>query len=185
MDFSIDYYGWNQTGPFPKVSGSINADGQQLNIRFDVCESNLRAVHSVHNEMVCEDSCVEFFFAPYSFDPRYINIEVNPIGTVFASIGEGRHDRTLLTDEQICELGVRTTVDRSKIASYWTAQFMVPYSLISELFGLESVQQVTKIRCNFYKCGDLLPKPHWGSWKPVDTEQPDFHRSEFFCEVVL
>ena len=28
---------------------------------------------------------------------------------------------------------------------------------------------------NFYKCGDMLSKPHFLSWNPIDTPSPDFH----------
>ncbi len=38
---------------------------------------------------------------------------------------------------------------------------------------------------NFYKCGDETAVPHYGAWSPIDTPQPDFHRPEFFGEVVF
>ena len=34
---------------------------------------------------------------------------------------------------------------------------------------------------NLYKCGDNLSHPHFLSWQPIDTPQPDFHRPEFFA----
>ena len=185
MNFSINHYGWGQTGPFPEVSGSINTDGQQLIIKFDVREPEIRAVYSFHNEMVCNDSCVEFFFSPYPFDKRYINIEVNPIGTVLAYIGEGRHNRIPLSEEQIYSFGAKTTIDRSNALAHWTLQYVVPYSLIAEVYGQEPISEMNVIRCNFYKCGDSLKNPHWGSWMPIETENPDFHRPEYFVEVAL
>ena len=38
-------------------------------------------------------------------------------------------------------------------------------------------------RANVYKCGDLLPVPHFISWNPITTESPDFHRPEFFGQM--
>ncbi|MBP5277596.1 MAG: hypothetical protein J6Z18_03800, partial [Prevotella sp.] len=40
-------------------------------------------------------------------------------------------------------------------------------------------------RANFYKCGDLLPKPHFLSWNAVEIPQPDFHRPDQFGKVTF
>ena len=185
MNFTIEHYGWGQTGPFPAVGGMISADERQINIQFDVRETEIRAHHAIHNEMVCDDSCVEFFCLPYPFDPRYINIEINPVGTVHFAIGESRHNRLLLPAEHICALDVQTTVRRSSAAVHWTVKFTLPYTRIAEIYEQKPIAPGSVIHCNFYKCGDLLSSPHWGSWGPVRTEQPDFHRPEFFGEVAL
>ena len=36
------------------------------------------------------------------------------------------------------------------------------------------------MRANFYKCGDLLPRPHFLSWNAISLPRPDFHCPEFF-----
>jgi len=185
MEFYIDHYGWGQTGPFPKVKVDITSEMQQIVIHFDVFEKELRAVHAVHNEAVHEDSCVEFFACLYPSDPRYINIEINPIGTVHFGFGMDRYDRELLSFDCIHSLGVQTTVDRSGEMYNWTVDYAIPYDLITKIYGKESALSSDAIRCNFFKCGALLQAPHYGSWKPVGTEQPDFHRSGFFGEVNL
>ena len=38
---------------------------------------------------------------------------------------------------------------------------------------------------NFYKCADLTSTPHFLSWAPIDTPEPDFHRPEFFAPITL
>jgi hypothetical protein len=37
-----------------------------------------------------------------------------------------------------------------------------------------------KIKANFYKCGDKTEEPHYLSWSPIDTPEPDFHVPSFF-----
>jgi hypothetical protein len=37
-----------------------------------------------------------------------------------------------------------------------------------------------EIKANFYKCGDELQTPHFLSWNPIEIDQPDFHRPDFF-----
>ena len=41
------------------------------------------------------------------------------------------------------------------------------------------------IRANFYKCGDDTAYPHYGMWRPFQSDKPDFHRPEEFGEIWL
>jgi hypothetical protein len=38
---------------------------------------------------------------------------------------------------------------------------------------------------NFYKCGDETEYPHFGCWNLIASPVPDFHRPEYFGEIVL
>lgn len=40
-----------------------------------------------------------------------------------------------------------------------------------------------KVKANLYKCGDHLSKPHFLSWQPIDTPEPNFHVPQFFTEL--
>ena len=42
-----------------------------------------------------------------------------------------------------------------------------------------------RLRGNFYSCGDLSPAPYYAAWSEVDTGTPDFHRPEYFGELLL
>ena len=42
-----------------------------------------------------------------------------------------------------------------------------------------------RVRANFYKCGNALPHKHFLSWAEILTPRPDFHRPEYFKEIVL
>jgi len=185
MDFSVSHYGWGQVPPFPIVTGSIVADDGRIIVKFDVREYELRAVNTLHNSQVCEDSCVEFFCLPFADDPRYMNIEINPLGTAYFAVRTGRKDKVFATPSQIKALGILTTINRSEDDAFWTAEFSLSFELISELYGRDFAAPVTTLLCNFYKCGDMHKNPHWGSFSPVKTENPDFHRPEFFSEVHL
>ena len=41
------------------------------------------------------------------------------------------------------------------------------------------------MRCNAYKCGDLLERPHFLSWAPIPIAAPDFHRPDFFAPMQM
>ena len=38
----------------------------------------------------------------------------------------------------------------------------------------------TLLRGNCYKCGDLTDHPHYLSWSAINSETPNFHRSDDF-----
>jgi hypothetical protein len=50
------------------------------------------------------------------------------------------------------------------------------FSAIRNLSGVQA-------QANFYKCGDKLKQPHYLSWKPVLTSNPDFHQPKYFGEI--
>ena len=76
--------------------------------------------------------------------------------------------------------------DRS-FAGLWKAWTLIsrkPLSLEQSENNFDIVQN-GGLRGNFYKCGDLTATPHWGSWNPVGTGAPDFHRPEYFGKMPL
>jgi hypothetical protein len=50
--------------------------------------------------------------------------------------------------------------------------------------GFNSFQGL-KMTGNFYKCGDALESPHYLCWNHIKTEQPDYHRPEYFGELLF
>jgi hypothetical protein len=63
----------------------------------------------------------------------------------------------------------------------WTLTVEIPFSLL----GIDPDNLPESIRANFYKCGDGTSVPHYVSWNPIEVENPDFHRPEFFGELVM
>ena len=63
----------------------------------------------------------------------------------------------------------------------WRVTLLIPFHLI----GVDPEALPEKLRANFYKCGDCTAHPHFLSWSPIDTPNPDFHRPDFFGELLL
>jgi hypothetical protein len=59
-------------------------------------ESNVLAKYKSMNELVYEDSCLEFFQPLPEKSSRYLNFEFNSFGTMLLGIGAGRKGRALL-----------------------------------------------------------------------------------------
>ena len=150
-------------------------------VRMQSFETVLRAECRVPDGEVCRDSCMEFFvnFAPEK-GGDYLNLEVNPLGTLHCRLGPGRGGRRALPPE----LG-RPEVRCAVLPDRWTAELFLPLPFVGQLFGRGDFAPGELLRGNFYKCGDDTVCPHYGMWSPVISPTPDFHRPEYFGELVL
>jgi hypothetical protein len=54
-------------------------------------------------------------------------------------------------------------------------------------FGFDALTSLDGVAAaaNFYKVGSGLSVPHYLTWNPVGTPAPDYHRPEFFGEVLF
>ena len=67
----------------------------------------------------------------------------------------------------------------------WTAEYRIPLSFLRILYPEFSLRSGVSFRANCYKCGDKTVNPHFLAWNAVETAAPDFHRPEFFGEMIL
>lgn len=174
---------WRAFPYSPKVDFSIAHSGDYVYLKYFITEKHMRAVNTKSNEPVYEDSCVEFFI---SFDDTgYYNFECNSLGTFLVYFGKDLATRKPLSTETIEKIQTFTTFQRNvdDKSVNWTITWAIPISTFSNHLDLSLKGKAS--RANFYKCGDKLPEPHYISWSNITTEKPDFHRPEFFGEVVF
>ncbi len=180
--YAIDQVNWPGYDYRPKVRFNIGYGDHEIYIKYYVHEQYVMAQKSSSNQSVCEDSCVEFFVSPES-DGIYYNFEFNPIGTCLVGKGHGRHDSKPIDTAYIAKirrLGTMGTTpfDEKTGEQEWQLTIAIPL----EAFAGKDIQNLPgKIfHANFYKCGDKLTKPHYLTWNPVGTPNPDYHRPEYF-----
>ena len=181
--FDVNTVNWPSEFPYaPVCAGRIARTEGSLVVDFRVSGLDLRAQNKEDNGSQWEDSCVEFFVE----DPDgsvYYNFEVNALGKVLACSGAGRANRVRRPAEEmeaIARFASVSKVDTEKEGlQNWRVCIIIPF----ELIGIDPENLPKKIRANFYKCGDKTAHPHYVSWAPIDTPQPDFHRPEFFGEL--
>ena len=186
----INNYPWDENGYKPRVEVRFFYIGTRLCLHYTSFESEIVTKHRNMNEPVYEDSCIEFFFNP---DPinndRYFNFEINAIGTLLLGWGKDRHNRTLIDNGSLDIFNLKSSVDKDLVSeykdNYWTLEFEIPYSFIEEYYGKQSFLSGKKMKGNFQKCGDETRFPHYGSWNRIDTPSPDFHRPEYFGDLIL
>lgn len=177
---------WRNGYPYcPDVKVDLWHNNKSLFIRYVVTEDYTGAETIKDNGEVWKDSCVELFI---SFDNAgYYNIESNCIGKILMSHRKGRKTDVEYASSEILEsikressLGTKAISCR-KISEPWEMTLEIPATAFfkHELEGFSDLQA----KCNIYKCGDSLPTPHFISLFPIETEQPDFHRPDFFREI--
>lgn len=184
---TIAHQNWTSYDQIPMVSFQIAHDGNNIYLKYDVSETEIRAVATENNGKVWEDSCVEFFIA-FDNSGFYYNLEQSCIGTTLLGYRKDRENPTRSTD-QIIDAIVRESSLPNK--SFELKQGNFTWNLISIIpistFWASNLKSFDGIRAkaNFYKCGDKLGHPHYLSWSPVAIERPDFHRVDFFKEIIF
>lgn len=178
----IDNVNWNDYPYKPKVSFSIGYTNREILLKYYVNEQYFKAEKTETNQMVCEDSCVEFFISPAD-DGIYYNLEFNGIGACLLGSGTGRADSTRADAGIIGKIRRQTSAGKMPVKERkgtfsWTITIAIP----AEVFFRHNIKELKgrTFRANFYKCGDMLTVPHYVTWNPVCTPYPDYHRPEYF-----
>ena len=157
-------------------------DEEAFYVRLFAEEKAIRAEERGLLGMPCEDSCLEFFFAPCPPDRRYFNFEFNPNACLYLGIGSCIWDLTRLVPadpDGLFSPRVRMTADG------WEISYRVPFSFVRRFFPDFRPKPGMTLRGNFYKCGDLTEREHFLSWNPISVTPVSFHRPDDFGEFVL
>ncbi|MCY1719202.1 carbohydrate-binding family 9-like protein [Prolixibacteraceae bacterium Z1-6] len=181
----IDVLNWEKAFPYkPDLKFRIGHTGDEIWLTYYVKEKNILAKETRINGDVYKDSTVEFFI---SVDGKnYYNFEFNCIGTPHVAHGPGRGNRTFVKPETVQTIQIKSTLgnqpfDEKSGNFEWEMTIRIPITC----FAFDSIKSLDglKATANFYKCGDETSDPHFVSWNPIKTENPDYHCPQFFGKV--
>lgn len=186
LSLPLDCVNWGNDYP-TKVKAEVRLwhTKDALYIKYHVDEKEISALVDQDNGKVSKDSCVEAFI---SFDDSgYYNIEANCIGRVLMSHRKGRKENVCYADQGVLQQIEREpslgeeVIKLTNIKEPWELILRIPVGV----FFKNQIRDLSGLKCkaNFYKCGDSLPGPHFLSWKPISTPNPDFHRPEYFSSL--
>ncbi len=162
--------------PHYKTTAKLVHSNEGITVRLSTNEWPLTVTAMNFNDVIFEDSCMEFFFVPNTYEDAYLNIEVNPAAIARVGKGPGRPDRELLNFKGKIEIETSVIGEEG-----WSVMAFVPYS-----FLLEHYTSCDKeMRANFYKCGSKTVIRHYAAWNKVETPTPDYHRPEYFGRIIL
>ena len=181
-----------QPAHFPKTEVKMAYDETALFLMFRVEDRYVRAVAARHQQSVCGDSCVEFFFSPGPDTGKgYFNLEMNCGGTLlFHFHPYSDRARSIEIPEADCNL-IQCSHSLPRIVNpertepvTWTISCRIPLALLGEALQVRPAPGALW-RGNFYKCADATSHPHWLTWAPVDAPKPDFHLPRFFGSLLF
>lgn len=185
----IASFPWHPPGEFlPRGSVYAAWQPEALCLLFQVDDRFVRCVCDEPGGPVWRDSCVEAFF---SDSHGYFNLEVNCGGTPLLAwqTGRGRNRRSATPDQlhriEILASAPKTIDPEIASAFSWSVAVRLPFNLLAELGPLQAPRSGQVWRGNLYHCNENGSLPRWGSWAPIATPTPDFHRPEFFGEWVF
>ncbi|MEN6560045.1 MAG: carbohydrate-binding family 9-like protein [Acidobacteriota bacterium] len=182
----VEHYLWLTNGCRPRVEAQLGWSDRFLYVHFRVAEKPAPVRYAKFQDPVYKDSCVEFFIDAFPEKKLgYVNFEMNSAGALLAAFGPDRDHRSPLWPEDLAGMSVHAGAEAWPGAGdNWTVWYNVPLELFRKLYG-EAIVAGHLAAANFYKCGDETALPHYGAWSPVGTPKPDFHRPEFFGELVF
>ncbi len=186
----VEHFHLQSSSHHPQTQAKVLYDDDNLYVLFRVDDQYVRAMHTDYQELVCQDSCVEFFVQP---DPQqgYLNFEINCIGTMLLYYIE---DATRTADgfEKYTpapqELAQTMTIFHSIPGSVaeeittpttWYLEYNIPFTLLEAYLRPLHRAAGTTWRGNFFKCADHCSHPHWASWSPIGAAL-NFHQPQYF-----
>lgn len=176
--------GWQDNDGYEKAFFSAVWDDKSLTVRFLTEDAPIVCRTFADQGPVSDDSCVEVFLRPCE-GGEYWNLEFNIAGYINASHRLLRSEKTPLTADECASIVRKANPQLSAPAEGtetcgWTLEVNIPW----EIIGVEP-RKGLRISGNFYACAGKAPKPYYLSWAPIATGKPDFHRPEFFGDIIL
>ena len=173
----------------PKTQAKVTYDDKYLYVIFRVEDKYVRAVAQNHQDMVCWDSCVEFFFTPGpDISVGYFNVEVNCGGTMLFryqlipwkdAVNVSPAD---LEQVQIFHSEHKIVDPEKQQPTTWVIEYRLPFDVLEKYCEFVRPAPGVVWRANFYKCADQTSQPHWLNWSAIDksAEAGGFHTPKFF-----
>ena len=175
----LDCYHMNEREGYPKttVRGVYSDEGISLKFETDENPKDILSRFGNYGDPAYRDSCVEFFFNP---DPskydKYFNFELSAGGGLLVGLRRDRSDKNA-PEGDLKEFDIEI----QQTETGWQAKLFVPFAFVERHLG----PFAGTFAGNFQKCGDDTVFPHFTTWNRIDVPKPDFHRPEFFGELIL
>ena len=168
----------------PKMTAQMTYNANEgIIVRLTCFEKEPFTRYTKPYDPVYTDSCMECFF---NLCPKtskdYINLETNSNGAFIFSFGPGRGDvRTHI----VPKFGLSPNVKIKKDSESWIADIIISNEVLHAVYGDFEITSGHRFIANFYKCGQDGENPHFLTWNKIETPKPDFHRPEFFGEIIV
>lgn len=185
---AVNTYKWVECDTYETYAKLVYVKDWGFLCQMTCMESDPAATFTEFCDTVCLDSCMEFF-AIWDNDDNYLNIESNSLGTLCVQYGMNRDSRRTgiryLKEDEMFKMNPVVEDDR------WTLTMELPIEKLQAFYGddltADTFVSGYSFTGNFYKTGseDITGNEHYAMWNEVGTENPDFHRPEFFGKFII
>jgi hypothetical protein len=179
-------------GFFPVVQAKMLYSDDSLYVIFHVQDRFVRCITKVCNGPVWEDSCVEFFFAPFTQEPKhYFNLEINCGGTPlmhFSTVPRKVFTHLEVQDIKKIEIAhsLPKIIEPEMAESVtWTLEYRIPIDMLEKYAPVTRPSEGVRWKANFYKIAENNSNPHYLTWSPVKNKIPDFHLPAYFGTLLF
>jgi hypothetical protein len=187
----IDQYPWYKAGDKQGTDVRLLYDDRAIYAQFICQDKHIFSQVTKVNGNVCLDSAVEFF-ATVEPDqgPHYFNLEMNCCGVPLLGFGPERRPRIAIDPAKASRIRIATSVttptkDESPSDNGWWAAAALDFDFLSEFTGRAiAPKSGARWLANFFRCGGKTDG-QFACWNPIGWERPDFHRPEFFGELLF
>lgn len=173
----------------PETYACVAWDGENIYLYMKSSEATPCDAVDCDNGDIYMDSCMEFFINPiWRQDAEYfINFEMNPRRHLFLAHGHLTDETRTLLDTTAFNSFSRQILPQGSHSDGWDTFLAIPIEFFRNLHPGFELKSGDELRCNFYKCGDGTPVPHFGCWNDIDpkTEQPNFYRPDCFGRLIF
>lgn len=176
----INKYVWGGVYRPVAYAKLVLVEGEGFALQMTCYEKAPLARYTAFNSPVWTDSCLEFFASFNNESKLYCNLEMNSAGAFLMGIRESREKK-----RDAADIVTLPPVKCIKNGGFWRVEYMLSFDMLDKLFGKVDYVSGYTFKGNFYKCGDETEIPHFGMWHEIETEKPDFHRPEYFGELVI
>ena len=191
---NVDTFHKESSSHHPNVQAKMVYDEKGIYVHFRVMDQFVIAKYVGQQQMVCRDSCAEFFVEPIS-GKGYFNIEMSCGGSILMYyVTVPRKEEVPVSETHLNKISIyhsMPTEMKQEISdpTTWQLEYFVPYEVFEAYIGnldeqKPEVGKGVKWRGNFYKCADESSHPHWGMWNDVG-EKLDFHQPNKFGDIVF
>ncbi|HSS20473.1 MAG TPA: carbohydrate-binding family 9-like protein [Pyrinomonadaceae bacterium] len=171
--------------PGAKTEAKILYDADFLYVSFRSSDKNIWATLKKRDEHLWDEEVVELFVQADSNQTSYIELEVNPLGTMLdifmLDIRKPLHYESWNSQRLRWGVEVFGTVDGKDGDREWTCEIALPLEDVVTAQHLPP-QPGDRWRINLYRT-EKLPTPALLAWSP--TFKDDFHIPERFGEIVF
>jgi hypothetical protein len=160
----------------------IYRDEANLYLLYSGVDSTIAATMYGHDEPLWQEDVLEAFIAPDSLE-RYLELEVNPLGTLFDAAIHSPHGsrESMTTDVGWACAGMWTSTRRARRdpGGLWRFEtlLVVPFAGL----GKDPPRSGDRWRANFFRIDrDAELGDEFSSWKATMRDPADFHVPEAF-----